>query len=1282
MILGAETSGVGAAASAAASTDSASALQGLLAKVQVAVADGDLKAACRLADAARRRAPKSQEIWRLYGKLLARDGDLAAAQTALVKAVEFAFDPGLEADLIQVLVDQQKLDVALDRLQQAVQRCAVDRGDALAVAADRLILSSAKPISFAAMDRHGKVWGQAGPWLEPPRVEILLGEAAVQSLEAWREAGRVWTFEWNLFEGSIPCGLSVVVAGALHPLEVPHNLGLDGRAQFDGDLVTGWVRSSWSPLLAISLKACDQGGNECDVALGADSEQPGRWTFSLQPQREGLGAGPIALLAVLPGDRRVALPDSPVLTRLPPALRPLRAKARGRVGSEKRVDIIIPVYRGLEETLACIRSAQQTATGRADLIVIDDASPEPALSEALDALATTGAITLLRNPANLGFPATVNLGLTLHPGRDVVILNADAQVYPGWLDRLQAAAASAPDVGTVTPLTNSGSIASYPAEGIAADPAFEPGAIARITARVNDQHRVDIPTGVGFCLYIRRDCLAATGLLDTACFEKGYGEENDFCLRAAALGWRHLLAADVFVQHIGGRSFGDSRAALQERNGRILTWRHPGYDQQVQRFVVADPLQPARRRIDQARLAALADPVVLLVSLSLEGGVERVVRERCERLRADGRRPVVLRSAASGGGVRLETDDGFGDLNYAGLDDHAQLLAFIGDLGIEAVEVHHFLHIPAPFLDQLLSLGLPYDVFLHDYAWICPRLSLLGGDGVYCGEPAIAACEVCIDAHGSSLGEDIGVAALRMRSDRWLGGARRVVAPSHDLERRLARHFPNLTIEVEPWELDVDPLPATPQRGDQTAKVAVLGAIGAQKGYNVLLDCARDARARDLPLEFVVIGFTQDDVPLVETGKVFVTGRYTDDEIPALLAREAPDLAFLPSVTPETWCFSLSHLLRAGIPTAAFDLGAIAERLAVVPGSHLFALSTSARELNDRLLQAIHVNNNDSPNLEGPRGLLTLENSSCSLSTSSPPAFSAVSYDMTLDPAPLGQDLSTSVEVLPLEQGLYLVSVTAADSAPSDATGALDLPAVHVGSGPGVDQEHLELMDGISTKGSWLHHPGDALVIKVKAPRAMVLLTSLRAAGAAGLSLAVERLDGHRAPQQQESDGLRTEVTVHISRRGDATFREAAWATAPGQDLPIEGFAITPLEGVSPDKIEYKGLTAAGVETPWTTSGKLCGSQGEAMPLTGFAVRLAPELRELFDCEYSGAFRSGRTLGPFANGAPCQATSPDDYLEGIRFFLKPRESELVAKPPAIGPRVIGPKFSVFREEIQ
>jgi Predicted glycosyltransferases len=129
------------------------------------------------------------------------------------------------------------------------------------------------------------------------------------------------------------------------------------------------------------------------------------------------------------------------------------------------IDIVIPVYKGVRQTRACLESVLR-AHGKApvEIVAIDDASPEPEISEFLRALAREGRITLLANPSNVGFVQSVNRGMGLHPDRDVILLNSDTEVANDWVDRMAAAAYSAPRVATVTPFSNNATICSYPFE--------------------------------------------------------------------------------------------------------------------------------------------------------------------------------------------------------------------------------------------------------------------------------------------------------------------------------------------------------------------------------------------------------------------------------------------------------------------------------------------------------------------------------------------------------------------------------------------------------------------------------------------------------------------------------------------------------------------------------------------------------------------------------------------------------------------------------------------------
>jgi glycosyltransferase involved in cell wall biosynthesis len=219
----------------------------------------------------------------------------------------------------------------------------------------------------------------------------------------------------------------------------------------------------------------------------------------------------------------------------------------------------------------------------------------------------------------------------------------------------------------------------------------------------------------------------------------------------------------------------------------------------------------------------------------------------------------------------------------------------------------------------------------------------------YCGEPAIAGCIACCATERDGIFEDLPVPDLLARSAREFTAAETVIAPSADAARRIARHFPGITLRVTPWEDDAAPMQLRrPPPGRR--RILTIGGIGASKGFDLLQACARDAAERELALDFFVAGGSADDAKLIAAG-IFVTGHYAQSEVQALIAQCRPSVAFLPSIWPETWCYTLSEAWRAGLYTVAFDLGAQAERIKATNRGLVLPLGLPVPRINDALLR-------------------------------------------------------------------------------------------------------------------------------------------------------------------------------------------------------------------------------------------------------------------------------------------------------------------------------------------
>ena len=190
----------------------------------------------------------------------------------------------------------------------------------------------------------------------------------------------------------------------------------------------------------------------------------------------------------------------------------------------------------------------------------------------------------MNNAANRGFTATANRGIAEGGRADVVLLNADTQVGPNWLAGLRRAAYCADDVATATAVSDNAGAFSVPElereNALPAHWTFDD------SARALWQHAghayPELPTGNGFCMYIRRTVIDRIGVLDEAAFPQGYGEENDFCQRASAQGLRHLIAGNVLVHHVRSQSFGhERRASLGAAGMAVLRERWPRYEDDV-----------------------------------------------------------------------------------------------------------------------------------------------------------------------------------------------------------------------------------------------------------------------------------------------------------------------------------------------------------------------------------------------------------------------------------------------------------------------------------------------------------------------------------------------------------------------------------------------------------------------------------------------------------------------------------------------------------------------------
>jgi len=548
------------------------------------------------------------------------------------------------------------------------------------------------------------------------------------------------------------------------------------------------------------------------------------------------------------------------------------------------VDVVVPIHGAAEALGRCLRSLfAHTDFERHQLLLVLDGPQPPAVSTLVATAVAAGAaghprqVRALAQPERQGFVAAVNRGMA-ESGRDVVLLNSDTQVTAGWLDKLQRAAYTAPEIATATPFSNSATICSLPRflEANALPTGWDVDAFARLVEERALPAYPRLPTGVGVCLYLKRKALAQLGLFDRGTFGLGYGEESEFCMRALKAGYAHVLDDATFVFHEGHRSFGASRRGRVAAAHRRLARLHPEYLATVARFLREDPLAPLRERV----IAALAPPRRRQLGAGTGGGrpgaparVLHVVHgwppwnhagtelyaAWLVRRQAEHREVTVLARIADparGLGDAIELLDGGARVrllvrNFDERDprsrnalasrpverDFSRLLA---ETRPQLVHVHHLAGHTASLPAIARRRGIPLLYQLQDWWTPCARANLCDRERRLCSGPAPAKCAACLPLTGLPPAAAWNRALYRYRAgvtSRALRGAAAYVMGSRclrDSYLRLGLLRPDDPVHLLTYGVELAaPAPRPPRPAGAPLRCGVIGSILPHKGIHV-----------------------------------------------------------------------------------------------------------------------------------------------------------------------------------------------------------------------------------------------------------------------------------------------------------------------------------------------------------------------------------------------------------------------------------------------------------------
>ena len=234
-----------------------------------------------------------------------------------------------------------------------------------------------------------------------------------------------------------------------------------------------------------------------------------------------------------------------------------------------RLSFIIPVFNGAHHTLECLLSILRVADASYEVIIVDDACTDDtsALLERFEN------VKLHRNRQNLGFIRSVNAGAKLAKGQYLVLINNDARLVQGSLNKALDRFEAEENCGLM------GARVRHISGGLQ-----EAGCMIYQNGTTNGylryqpeddlrglfQRDVDHCSGV-FAITSRQHFETLGGLDEV--FAPAYFEETDFCMRLREKGLRCIYNPRFLVDHFEFGSSANAKVArkmIEDRRGLFL----------------------------------------------------------------------------------------------------------------------------------------------------------------------------------------------------------------------------------------------------------------------------------------------------------------------------------------------------------------------------------------------------------------------------------------------------------------------------------------------------------------------------------------------------------------------------------------------------------------------------------------------------------------------------------------------------------------------------------------
>jgi GT2 family glycosyltransferase len=603
--------------------------------------------------------------------------------------------------------------------------------------------------------------------------------------------------------------------------------------------------------------------------------------------------------------------------------------------------VIIPVFNGMEHI---VKLRKSIGNHTYDILIIDDCSTDKNVSDYLLDWSSEPNVKLIRNINNLGFTHSVNIGIR-KVKNDFILLNSDTIVNGDWAKRLLECLYKKPETAAVSPFSNSATIFSWPSEhgqSISSSQIEIDAAASRISANV----KLTAPTINGFCVAIKYSAWEEVGEFDETVFGIGYGEENDWSIRARKLGYTVELAPSVYVGHFHGGSF-----AAEVKKSRLkdswadLNRMYPKYRQEIASHRTSDPWSQIRRSLEVIVALNQKRNINIYISHGAGGGADVWLYQEIAKNSKAGFTSVVV---LPGKGHLINMA-----LHYT-LDDAERIIvvtnvprdkfnSIFDSASVNGIVISNLVNWMEPFnfIHKIKSLA-PLTFVVHDYYAICPSYNLLNSSNEFCGVPEnLDICTKCLK-HNYLVHQDFSSTSIMNWREKFRilfdDTEVKIKFFSKDSLSWFSRTFDTSKMKYEIVKPNYQILNFSENSLEKKGRkkrwqIAFIGSFSLAKGAEIAREIVEIASESFPQIEFHMIGEFNGKHP--KTNNIEFHGSYNRSDLISIIAKHEIDIVVIPSIWPETYNIVTDEVVSSGVQVIVSPLGAMRERFHSNPLVHV-----------------------------------------------------------------------------------------------------------------------------------------------------------------------------------------------------------------------------------------------------------------------------------------------------------------------------------------------------------